>query len=168
MKTASTKSARTMASQVGGLCGGCVRTTRRRQGSAGGRTRVDIVGLTSKPEVSHVVQRRGRGFDRFGLKTGSGLGVVKVRAESTWRHREACVEAKRSREDSMSVRCFYKKLGEFAPVWTVIIINSVGVFLSSGGDLEDKKRRMDSHPIWLTRSRRPLLLPLFSLLPFFT
>ena len=45
---------------------------------------------------------------------------VEVRAESTWRHREACVETKRSREDGMSVRGSYKMMDEFAPAWTVI------------------------------------------------
>jgi len=57
-----------------------------------------------------------RGFDRFGLKTGGRLGVVKVRAEGTWRHREACVEAKRSREGGVSVCGLYKKMDEFAGV----------------------------------------------------
>ena len=163
MKTASAKSARTMASQVSGPCGGHVRTTRRRQGSAGGRTRVDIGGLTglaSKPEET--------GLTGLGLKTGGELGAVKVRAEGTWRHREACIEAKRSREGGVSVRCFCKKFDEFAPVGAVIVINSVGVFLSSGEDLEDKKRAMSSHPIRLTCSSHPLLSLFLSFLTFST
>jgi len=71
MKTASAKSARTMASQVGGPCGGRVQRTRRHQGSAGGRTRVDIGGLTSlASKAGSLSRRRARGFDQFGLKTG--------------------------------------------------------------------------------------------------
>ena len=86
------------------------------------------------------MRRRARGFDRFGiktvemgltslgLKTRGGLGSVKVRAEGTWRNREACVEAKRSREGGVSVRGLYKKMDEFAPAWVVIVIKSVGIF----------------------------------------
>ena len=157
MKTSSAKSARTMASQVGGPCGGRAQTTRRRQGSAGGRTRVNIGGLTglaSKPGETCLT-----GLD---LKTGGGLGAVKVRAEGTWRHRKACVEAKRSREGGVSVRGSSKRMDKFAPAWAVIVNNNVGVFLSSRGDLEDKKRGMDIHPIWSTSFSRPILLPLSS------
>ena len=35
--------------------------------------------------------------------------------EGTWRYREACVEAKRSREGSVSVRGYEKKLDGFTP-----------------------------------------------------
>ena len=163
MKTASAKSARTMASQVSGPCGGHVRTTRRRQGSAGGRTRVDIGGLTglaSKPGEA--------GLTGLSLETRGGLGAVKVRAEGMWRHREACVEAKRSREGGVSVRGSSKKIDEFAVAWAVIVNNSVRVFLSSEGDLEDKKRGIDSHPTRSISSSRLLFLPLsFSLFFFF-
>ena len=61
----------------------------------------------------------------LGLKTGDGLGAVKVRAEGTWHHREACVETKRSREGDVSIQCSYKKLDDFAPAWAVIVVNSV-------------------------------------------
>ena len=61
----------------------------------------------------------------------------------------------------MSVQCFYKMLDEFAPMWAVIIINSVGVFLSFEGDLEDKKRGMGIHPIRSIPSLS-LSVPLFS------
>ena len=71
----------------------------------------------------------------MGLKTGGGLGAVKVRVEGTWRHREACVETKRSREGGVSVRCSYKKMDRFAPAWIVIVVISVGVFLSFARDL---------------------------------
>ena len=74
------------------------------------------------------MRRCARGFDRFGLKIGGGLGTVKVRAEGMWHYREACVETKRSREGGLSVRCFYKKLDEFDSAWTVIVRNSVEVF----------------------------------------
>ena len=90
-------------------CGGCARTTQKRQGTTGGRTLVDIdglTGLTSKPGET--------GLTGLSLKTGGGLGAVKVRAEGTWRHREACIEAKRSREGGMSVRGSSKKLDDFA------------------------------------------------------
>ena len=52
----------------------------------------------------------GGWFPGFGRKTGGGLGAAKVRAEGMWRHREACIEAKRSREGRTSIRCLYKKL----------------------------------------------------------
>ena len=35
--------------------------------------------------------------------------------DGTWRYREACVEAKRSREGSVSVRGYEKKLDGFTP-----------------------------------------------------
>ena len=45
-----------------------------------------LIGLTSKPgEI---------GLTGMDLKIGGGLGAVKVRAEGTWLHREACVEMK--------------------------------------------------------------------------
>ena len=75
------------------------------------------------------LKTEGDGFDRFGLKNGVGLGAAKVRAEVTWRHREACVEVKRSREGDVSIQCSYKKLDDFAPAWAVIVVNSVWVFL---------------------------------------
>ena len=99
-----------------------------------------LTGLASKPGDT--------GLTGLALKIGGGLGAVKVRAKSTWCHRETCVEAKRSREGGVSVRDFYKKLDEFAPAWAIIVINSVGVFLSSGANLEDKKMGIGSHPTW--------------------
>ena len=99
----------------------------------------------------------------LGLKTGGELGAVKVRAEGTWRHREACVEAKRSCEDRVSVRGSYKKMDKFAPAWAVIVNNNIVIFLSSEGDLEDK-RGICSHPTGSITSSRLLFLPLsFSL-----
>ena len=79
-----------------------------------------MTGLASKPGET--------GFTDLGLKIGGELGVVKVRAEGTWRHREACIEAKRSCQDRVSVRGSYKKMDKFAPAWAVIVINSIGVF----------------------------------------
>ena len=64
-----------------------------------------LTGLASKPGET--------GLTGLGLKTGGGLDAVKVRAEGTWRHREAYVEAKRSREGGVSVRGFYKDLDCF-------------------------------------------------------
>ena len=68
------------------------------------------------------------GLTGLDLKTGGGLEAVKIRAEGTWRHREACVEAKRSREGGVSVRGLYKKMDEFAPAWVVIVMKNVGIF----------------------------------------
>jgi hypothetical protein len=45
-----------------------------------------------------------------------------------WRHREPCVEAKQSCEGGVFVRCSYKKLDQFAPVWVVILDISIGIF----------------------------------------
>ena len=68
--------------------------------SSCGGVREGWTDLTSKPRETDLT-----GLD---LKTGGGLGAAKVRAEDTWRHREACVEAKQSRECGVSIRCFYK------------------------------------------------------------
>ena len=51
-----------------------------------GGVREGLTGLASKPEETYLTD--------FGLKTGGRHGVFKVRAEGTWRHRKACVEAK--------------------------------------------------------------------------
>ena len=48
-----------------------------------------------------------------------------------------------------------KKMDKFAPTWAVIVNNSVGVFLSSKRDSEDKKGEMGSHPAL----GRPVQLP---------
>ena len=80
-----------------------------------GGVREGWTGLTSKPGET--------GLTSLGLKTGGGLGAAKVRAEDTSRHREACVEVKRSREGGVSVRCLYKKMDEIAPVWACIEFN---------------------------------------------
>ena len=142
MKTASAKSARTMASQVG------VRRARANDSKAsrlGGRSdthqhrRFDRFGLKTGDSVTScggvlegltglVSKPAETGLTGLGLKIGGGLDVVKVRAEGTWRHREACVETKRSREGSVSVRGSYKMMDQFAPAWAVIVINSIGVF----------------------------------------
>ena len=49
-------------------------------------------------------------------------------AEGTWRHRKACVEAKRSREGDVSVRCSQKKMNHFVPVWACIVVNRLEIF----------------------------------------
>ena len=61
-----------------------------------GGVREGLTGLTSKPGEM--------GLTGLGLKTGGGLDAVKVRAEGTWRHREACVEAKRNRKGGVCPR----------------------------------------------------------------
>ena len=68
------------------------------------------------------------GLTGLGLKTGGGLGVVKVWAGGAWRHRKACIKAKRSRKGDVSIRGSYKKLDDFAPTWACFVINRVGVF----------------------------------------
>jgi len=79
--------------------------------------REGLTGLASKPGET--------GLIGLGLKTGDGLGVVKVRAEGTWRHHEVCVEAKQSHEDGVSICFSYEKMEKFAPTWVCIVINSV-------------------------------------------
>ena len=66
----------------------------------GSRTRIDIAG--------------GR-FAGLGLKTGGVRCGRMAVLEDTWRHREACVEAKRSCEGGMSVRWPDKMLDGFTP-----------------------------------------------------
>ena len=122
MKTASDKSARTMASQVGGMCGrrandskasrlgGRSDTRRHRQFDRFGlktgesvtscRVRKGLTGLASKPEET--------GLTGLGLKIGGGLGAVKIRAEGTWRLLRACFEVKRSQRGVVLVRCVYE------------------------------------------------------------
>jgi len=81
-----------------------------------GGVREGLTGLTSKPRetgLTGLASKPGEtGLIGFDLKTGGGLDAVKVRAEGTWRHREACIEAKRSREGDVSVRGSNKKLDE--------------------------------------------------------
>jgi len=48
--------------------------------------------------------------------------------EGSWRHREACVEVKQSREGGMLFRCFYKKLDLFALAWAGSVFISIGYF----------------------------------------
>ena len=112
--------------------------------------RESLTGLASKPGET--------GLTGLGLKTGGGLGAVKIWAEGMWRHRKACIEAKRSREDGVSVCGSYKKLDDFTPAWAVIVNNNIVIFLSSEGDLEDKKRELGIHSIRSTSSSHPLLL----------
>ena len=51
-----------------------------------GGVREGLTGLASKLGKT--------GLTSLGFKTGGGLDTVNVQAEGTWRHREACVEAK--------------------------------------------------------------------------
>ena len=61
-----------------------------------GGVREGLTDLASKPGKT--------GLTGLDLKTEDGLGAVKVRAEGTWRHREACVEAKRNRKGGVCPR----------------------------------------------------------------
>ena len=72
-----------------------------------------LTGLTSKPGETDLTG--------LGLKTGCGLGAVKIRAESTRHHLRACFEAKRSRRGAVPVRCVYKNMDCIAPAWVVIL-----------------------------------------------
>ena len=72
-----------------------------------GDMREGLTGLASKQGKT--------GLTGLGLKTEGRFGAVKVRAKATWRHREACVEAKRSHDGDVFVWCLYKKLDEFVP-----------------------------------------------------
>ena len=80
-----------------------------------GGAREGLTGLVSKPRETDLTG--------LGLKTEGRLGAVKVRAEGTWRHSEACIETKRSREGGVSVCGSYKKMDEIAPAWACIVIN---------------------------------------------
>ena len=85
-----------------------------------GAVREGLTGLASKPGET--------GLTGSVLKTGGRLSAVKVRVEGMWRHREACVKTKRSREGGVSVRCSYVKMDDFAPAWACIVIISIGTF----------------------------------------
>jgi len=110
-----------------------------------------LTGLASKPEetgLTGLASKPGEtGLTGLSIKTGGGFGEVKVEAEGTLRHREACVKTKRNREGGVSVRCFYKKMDQFVPAWACTLIYSVGIFLSFERDLEDKKKGISSHPM---------------------
>ena len=65
-----------------------------------GGVREGLTGLTLKSGEA--------GLTDLGLKTGDGLGAVKVQAEGTWHHHEACIKANRSRECGVSIGGSYK------------------------------------------------------------
>ena len=123
-----------MASQVGSLCGGSARTTRRRQGAMGGPTVAGIGEVTWRPRGDgrfrwfEPQNHPGGWFPNFGRKTEGSLGAVKVRAEGTRLHLGACFEAKGSRGVAVPVQCVYKNLDSFAPAWVVILEVSLGIF----------------------------------------
>ena len=75
--------------------------------------------------AGHLARRLG--FCWFPTKTGGDGG-----SEDAWRHREACVEAKQSREDAGSVRCTRKNLDCFAPARVCIVVVVLGAFWSFG------------------------------------
>ena len=54
--------------------------------------------------------------------------------EGMWCHYEACIEVKKSDEGGVSIRCFYKKMDHFVPIWAYIVVISVGVFPSFARD----------------------------------
>jgi len=71
-----------------------------------GGVREDLTGLTSKPGEACLTG--------LVLEIGGGLGAFMVWADGMWCHREACIEAKRSREGGVSVHCSYEKIDKFA------------------------------------------------------
>ena len=64
-------------------------------GTSCGGVQEGLTGLTSKPG--------GDKFYRHGPQNQGELEAIKVRAKGTWRYREVCVKAKRSREGCPSV-----------------------------------------------------------------
>jgi len=48
------------------------------------------------------------------VATWSELARTMAESEVMWHHREACVDAKQSREDGVSVHCSYKNMDRFA------------------------------------------------------
>ena len=52
-----------------------------------------------------------------GIQAAGSFG----RMDDTWRHREACIEAKRSQEGGMGVRCIFLDLVQNAPAWACIV-----------------------------------------------
>jgi hypothetical protein len=74
---------------------------------AGGRTHVDIeglTGLTSKSGLSHALRGVQEGLIGLASKPEALRCGQMVEMEGTWRHHVACVEAKQSREGGVSVR----------------------------------------------------------------
>lgn len=74
-----------------------------------------LISLASNHGVSHIVQRHAGGFGGLGLKTIHAVGFLvwtpkpgadsaqpKAGLEGTWRHHDACVEAKQ--RNGMSIR----------------------------------------------------------------
>jgi len=84
--------------------------------------------------VTRVEDRKIDGrFPGLGCKTRgripAGIRTMSPRrSKDRWRDREACVEAKQSREVAGSVRCFEKKLDESAPECVIGLVINVGVF----------------------------------------
>jgi len=89
---------------------------------------------TWRRAVGRVEDRKVDGqFPGLGRETRgripAGIGVESpMRSKDRWRDREACVEAKQSREVAGSIRCFEKNLDVIAPAWACILIIAVGVF----------------------------------------
>jgi len=139
MKTASAKSSgKAMASRVDGLCdrsakdfkasrlGGRSDTHQHRlfdqfglkteeSVTSYGGLQEGLTSLASKPELSHAMRRWVGGFLGLDLKTGRGESGAPggIGSEDVWHHCEVCVEAKRSREDGVSVRGSSKKMDNF-------------------------------------------------------
>ena len=92
----------------------------------------------SRTLVTRVEDRKIDGrFSGLGLKTReripAGIGAeCSRRSEDRWRDREACIEAKQSREVARSVRCTKKKLDQNAPGCVISVFSSIGVQSSFG------------------------------------
>ena len=72
-----------------------------------GGVQESLTSLASKPGETCLIG--------LSLKTKGGLGAILVRAKDTWRHLEAYVEPRRSREGGLSVRYIFLKYGWFYP-----------------------------------------------------
>ena len=105
MKTASAKSARTMANQVGGSYDGRARMTRRRQGSAGGQTRIDIGGLTGLTSKPGSQSRRAAACDRFDRFGPQNRGADLVRPRSGRRASGAITKLASRRSEVVKAMC---------------------------------------------------------------
>jgi len=116
MKTASTKSARTMASQIGGLCGGCVKANDSKASRLGGRSdtgrhcRFDLKTGESVTLCGGV----GEGLIGLASKPGADLAWSK----SGRRARGAIVKLALRRSEVVKTACpsgvsvFWRRLGE--------------------------------------------------------
>jgi len=94
----------------------------------------------------------------LGLKTIDGrflefgpqnpFGVPVGMGGCTWHHREACVEAKHSREEPVAIRCLDLKLYDFAPRLSGLV-NISKALLGVCNSSINKRIATPNHPISL-------------------